>query len=264
LKWRQLALRYWELVNKNELMALGGQVTYYLILSFFPLLIFFLTLAGYADVSSEKVFEDLKYILPQEISSLVESIIYEIFSTHSPTLLSFGMLGAFWASMNGINALLRGMSKAYGLREKRSFVRLLLISAVALIIITITIIISLLIQFYGETLGNFILSKLSLLILLLFLVLVFILLNRMSTNSKYTSRMVLPGSLFSALGWIIISLGFTIYFKHFNNFSLTYGSLGGIMVLLLWLYWSCEILLLGCALNAVLINYNLEKSKVAK
>ncbi len=74
MNWRQFFIKYWELVNKNELMALGGQVTYYMILSFFPLLLFFLTLAGYANISSEQFFEDFKYLLPEETYLMVESM----------------------------------------------------------------------------------------------------------------------------------------------------------------------------------------------
>ena len=83
----------------------------------------------------------------------------------------------------------------------------------------------------------------------------------MASNYKYSIKMIFPGSLFSAAGWIIISLAFSYYVKHFNNYTMIYGSIGGIIVLLLWLYWSTGILLLGSALNAVLIS---EKKKLGK
>lgn len=267
MNWHQFSRHYWELVNKNELMALAGQVTYYMILSFFPLLIFLMTFAGYANVSSEKIFEDFQYLLPEETYLMVESIIYEIFSQRSPTLLSFGMLGTIWASLNGISALMRGIVKAYGLKEERNFWGLKLTAIAFLFIITLTIILSITILFLGEALGNslfktlgvtsifpYLWPKLRLVIQFLLLIATFIILNRMATRSLYSSRMVLPGSLFAATGWVIISLAFSSYVRLFANFSITYGSVGGIIILLLWLYWSSEILLLGCALNAVLIE----------
>lgn len=272
LNWRNFPKRYWELVNKNELMALSGQVAYYMILSFLPLLVFFLTLAGYVNLNSEQFFEDIKYLLPEETYYFIEGIIYEIFSKQSLTLLSVGMLGAFWASLNGINALMRGIVKAYGLNEKRTFLNLKLTAIFFLLIITFIIIISFLILFFGEKIGTllfevlgfasifpFLWRKLKLIIQFSLLILTFIILNLMATHSIYESKilsfkMVLPGSLFAATGWVTISLALTYYFKHFTNFSLIYGSIAGIMFFLLWLYWSCEILLLGCALNAVLIE----------
>lgn len=274
MNWHQFFRRYWELVNKNELMALAGQVTYYMILSFFPLLILLMTFAGYADLDSEKIFEDLKYLLPEETYLMVENIVYEIFSQRSPTLLSFGMLGTVWASLNGINALMRGIVKAYGLEEKRSFLRLKLTAVAFLLIITLTIILTIIILFLGEELGNSLFKtlgvtsifpslwqKLRLVFQFLLLIITFIILNRMATRSLslYSSRMVLPGSLFAATGWVMISLAFSYYVRVFNNFSIAYGSIGGLIILLLWLYWSSEILLLGCALNAVLIEHRNKK-----
>ncbi|NLO98194.1 MAG: YihY/virulence factor BrkB family protein [Peptococcaceae bacterium] len=267
MKWRQFIEDYWELVKKNELMALGGQVSYYLLLSLFPLLIFFFTIAGFADLSSEKIFSELKYLIPVEALQIVENIVYEIFSAHSPTLLSFGMLGTVWASMNGIKALLRGMRKAYGILEKQGFFRLILSSLIVLFTITITLIITLIITLLihiGEYF-SFLRAILALIVLYLFLVFATVIFNRLATNTKYALHLILPGSLFSSAGWLLLSFGFSLYFRFFNTYSLVYGSLAGIIILLLWLYWSCEILLLGCALNSVLIkNYNSEKSKVAK
>jgi len=255
----------WKVLNQYELMALGGQVTYYMILSFFPLLIFFFTLAGFADVSSENIFEELKYLLPRDAYKFVESIIYEILATRSPTLLSFGMLATAWASTNGILSLMRGIGKAYGFVERRSIFRLLPTAFIVLFILTLSVILSLLIQFSGRQLGLHLFpvfsqtalfaglwSAFRLLILFIILAVDFMILNRIGTNSQYPWRRLLPGSLLAAAGWIVISLGSSLYFTRFSTFTLTYGSIGGIMVLLLWLYWSLEILLLGCAVNAVL------------
>jgi membrane protein len=266
LKWREFWFEFWKLIKKNELLALGGQVTYYLLLSFFPLMLFLFTLAGFADLSSEQIFNDLKYLFPPDIYQLVENIVYEIFATRKPSLLSIGMLGTLWASMNGIKALIRGMIKAYDLKEKRSFISLTLTSAAALVIVSFTLILSIIVQFFGEKHG-FLRTGFRFPFLFVFLVFAFITLNQIATKAKYTPRTVLPGSVLSAGGWLFISFAFSIYFKHFNSFTLVYGSIGGIMILLLWLYWSCVTILLGCAFNAVLIkrrNYNLGKSKVAK
>lgn len=249
-------------------MALGGQVTYYMILSFFPLLILLLTLIGYADLSSEQFFEDLKYLLPAESYLLVENIVYEVFAERSPTLLSVGMLGTVWAALNGISALMKGILKAYGLTEAWSFWKLKLAAVVFLLIIIAAVIVSIPMFFWGESLGStlfrspgfpYFWHNFRLVIEFFILIATFILLNSMATQAGYSFRALLPGSLFAATGWVVISLAFSYYVKNFNNFSVTYGSIGGIMVLLLWLYWSSEILLLGSALNAVLINGNKKK-----
>ena len=105
MKWRQFIEDYWELVKKNELMALGGQVSYYLLLSLFPLLIFFFTIAGFADLSSEKIFSELKYLIPVEALQIVENIVYEIFSAQSNP-------SVFWYARNSLGFHERNQSLA--------------------------------------------------------------------------------------------------------------------------------------------------------
>lgn len=242
-------------------------MTYYIILSFFPLLIFLLTLAGYAQVTSQQLFENIRYLFPEQTYRLVENIVYEILATRSPTLLSFGMLGAIWTSHNGISALIRGIVKAYGLTDKRSYFRmealsfsLLLLICVVLIFILSTI---LLLDvkggpFFQTTVFSqssiFLRQAIRFVIQIIFLIGAVMLLNRLAAGRKYPWRMVFPGSLFTAAGWLVLSQGFSVYFRHYDQYTMTYGSIGGIMVLLLWLYWGTEILLLGSALNAVLIE----------
>lgn len=268
MKWRTFFLNYWEIVNKNELMALGGQVTYYMILSFFPLIILVLTVISSLDMTNDQFFDSFKFLLPEETYMMVKSIVDEIFSTRSsPALLSFGMLGAFWASLNGINALIRGVVKAYGIPESRSFFHLKYAALIFLVVIVLAIIFSFIILVIGDNLADALLKyfgtnslftylwqDLRLLIQFLFLTATFTFLNRIATKHVYPIKRYFPGSLLAAAGWVILSLAFSYYVNHFNNYTLTYGSLAGIMLLLLWLYWICEILLLGCAMNAALIE----------
>ncbi|KUO58863.1 MAG: hypothetical protein APF84_14110 [Gracilibacter sp. BRH_c7a] len=248
-------------------MAVGGQVAYYIILSFFPLLIFLLTLAAYFNLTIHQLFKDLPYLIPAQSYSIIDKVLTEVLSSRSPTLLSLSMFGAFWASLNGINALMRGIGKAYQIKETRSFIRFKLTAILFLIILFLAMILSFTILVFGEKLGNllfqffeagslfpYIWQKLRLLIQFCFLVLTFLILNQMATRAKYSTWLMFPGSLIAATGWVVISLAFSFYVRHFNNYSVTYGSIGGIIILILWIYWSSAIFLLSCAFNAVLIE----------
>ncbi len=250
------------------MLAVGGQVAYYIILSFFPLLIFLLTLAAYFNLTIHQLFEDLPYLIPAQSYSIIDKVLTEVLSSRSPTLLSLGMLGAFWASLNGINALMRGIGKAYQIDETRSFIKFKLTAILFLIIIFIAMILSFTILVFGEKLGNllfqffeagstfpYIWQKLRLVIQFCFLVLTFLILNQMATRAKYSTWLMFPGSLIAASGWVVISLAFSFYVRHFSNYTVTYGSIGGIFILILWIYWSCAIFLLSCAFNAVLIEF---------
>ena len=248
-------------------MAVGGQVAFYIILSFFPLLIFILTLAAYFNLSSYQLLEDLPYLIPSESYLIIDTVITEVLSSRSPTLLSLGMLGAFWASLNGINAMMRGIGKAYQIVETRSFINFKLTAIGFLIILFVAMLLSFVSLVLGEKLGSllfnlleadsifpYIWQKLRLIIQFCFLLLTFLILNQLATRAKYSTWHMFPGSLIAATGWIVISLAFSFYVSHFNNYSVTYGSIGGIIILILWIYWSCAIFLLSCAFNAVLIE----------
>ncbi|UWG98782.1 YihY/virulence factor BrkB family protein [Dehalobacter sp. DCM] len=267
MKWHFFFREYWKIVNRNELMALGGQVTYYMILSFFPTIIFLLTLISSLDMTNDHFFNSLKFLLPEGTYVMVKGIVDEIFGTRStPALLSFGMLAALWASLNGINALIRGIVKAYGMEESRSFFHLKYTALVFLIVIVLAMIFSFIILVIGDALADafmnllgttgvlmYLWQELRLIIQFLFLTATFVFLNRIATKRMYGLKRYFPGSLFASAGWVLLSLAFSYYVNHFNNYTLAYGSLAGIMLLLLWLYWICEILLLGCAMNAALI-----------
>jgi len=264
--------KYIEIISKNELMALGAQVTYFMILAFFPMLIFLLTLLSYTPFANSEVLFSLSYLLPEETYLMVSKAVYEIIESRSPTLLSFGMAASLWASLNGVNALMHGINKAYGLKETRSYLKLKGLSILFLFFLVISIILTLLLLVWGETLGNLLFNflgaesifpllweKLRLIFQFIVMIITFIMLNKMGTTAYLTIKEVFPGSLFSAIGWLIISHGFSIYIKNFANISIAYGSIGGIIILLLWLYWSSEILLMGCALNGTILSWKKTK-----
>ena len=251
------------------MLAVGGQVSFYIILSFFPLLIFLLTLAAYFNLTVHELLRDLPYLVPDESYTMIDRVLSEVVSSRNPTLLSLGMLGAFWASLNGINALMRGISKAYHLKETRSFIHQKLTAVFFLVILFSAMILSFTILVFGEKLGiilfrffeagslfPIIWDKLRLIIQFCFLVLTFLILNQMATNRKYSVRHMFPGSLIAAAGWVLISVAFSFYVRHFSNYTVTYGSIGGIIIFLLWIYWSSAIFLLSCTFNAVLIERN--------
>lgn len=259
---------FYDVLQKNELMALGGQVTYYIILSFFPLLLFLLTLASYTPLSNSEILGNLSYFLPEQTYEMVISVVNEMIQSRSTTLLSFSMLITIWVALNGINALIRGINKAYGFKESRSFLRLKFVSLLFLLIMFLAIFLTLILLVWGQILGEFFFnffqatstfallwSKLRLVVQFAFLILTFSILNRMATTRNLSFKQVLPGSFMAAIGWVLISIGFSFYIKNFSNIAVAYGSIGGIIILLLWLYWSSEILLLGSALNAVLLKY---------
>ena len=257
---------------EDDVPALGAQVTYYLLLSFFPFLIFLITLISYTPLTSDVMLGNLSYILPRDAYEAITGAFRQTVNARSRTLLSFSMAAAIWASSNGILAMIRGINKAYDQKETRPFWKTRGISILFTIALAVLILLTLLILVFGETLGEYIFFLLGFSYLfnvswdiirfiaaLAILTLVFIFIYRWMPNCRLSFIEVLPGSVFSTAGWILISLAFSYYVNNFTYYSNMYGSIGGIIVLLLWLYWSSVIILLGGEINATLARVTSDK-----
>ncbi|MGE5389938.1 MAG: YihY/virulence factor BrkB family protein [Deltaproteobacteria bacterium] len=266
-RWVMLVLEFYGRFQSHEIPALGAQMSYYLILAFFPFIIFLLTLLSFTPLTGDLALYDLSRLIPASAYDLVQDVVAQTMATRRHTLLSFGLLFTLWSAVTGVNALIRGVNKAYSERESRSFWKHTGISITFTTGLVLVIILALTLLVAGKQLGSMFFSYLGVtelfhlswdlfryLVPLSVMFLVFILFYRYAPNRKTSWQQVIPGSLFSTLGWVGTSWGFAYYVNHFANYSRTYGSLGAFIVLLLWLYLSSMIILLGAEINAVLEN----------
>ncbi len=252
-------------IKEDEVTALAAQLTYHLILAFFPFLFFLLTLAGYTNIAGEKVLTELGRLLPSNTYDTVLQIIYELLEQRSSTLLSFSMLATVWIASSGLSAITRGINKAFDQRETRPIWKLKIFSVIYTIGFALILLLLFIAIVFGEIFGKYIFDFLgyphlfssvwntvryimSFVSAFLLLAAIYFLLP----NRKMKFREIIPGSIFSSFLWIFISLLFSFYVNNFNNYSRIYGSIGGVMVLLLWLYWSSIIILTGGEINATL------------
>lgn len=251
--------------REDDVPALGAQLTYYLILAFFPFLIFLVSIVGFAKLSADVLLNEFIMVLPSDSGVTVREIITEVTENSSGAHLSLGMLATIWAASNGVNAIIKGLNKAYDEEENRPFWKVRGMSVLATFVLAIVILVSMVMLVFGKGIGQylfqwmnypagfkFIWGVLKLAIPLFALFFVFMLLFRVTPNRKLTWKAVVPGSIFTTIGWIVSSLLFSFYVNQFGNYTKTYGSLGGIIVLLIWLYWSSIIVLLGGEVNATL------------
>ncbi|WP_341347293.1 YihY/virulence factor BrkB family protein [Paenibacillus sp. FSL H3-0469] len=257
----------WVKINDDDVQGIAAQLTYYLILSLFPFLIFIMTLIGYANISLEKNIEQLEQIMPAEAISIIEEILQDVSAGRSQTLLSFGMLATLWAASKGINAIIKGLNRAYEIDESRVFWKIRGIALLATLTIGFVVLLSMLLLVLGSWLKTqvFLLvdlpygfqklwDLLQYAIPLFVMFIVFTLLYWIAPSRRLALREVMPGALFTTIGWITTSILFSVYVNQFSDFSKTYGSLGGVTVLLIWLYISSFIILAGGEINAVLLN----------
>ncbi|EEG76817.1 YihY/virulence factor BrkB family protein [Dethiobacter alkaliphilus] len=260
---KQLYLR----IQENETTARGAQLSYFFILSIFPFLIFLITLIDYTPLSQQHTLDQLALLLPDNAFAIVEQIVSEVEAADNFTLLSLGILGTIWTASRGTAALIKSLNKAYDITESRSFFVLNTIGIAATLALALLILFTLSFLVFGQVIGELAFQYLGLeglfqalwpvlrfSIPLLIIFVSFTLLFLYSPNCRLRLRHVYPGAIFSTLAWIIASQAFAFYVNNFGNFSRTYGSIGGIIVFMIWLYLSSVVVLLGGEINATLYN----------
>lgn len=256
-------------IQEHEVTALAAQSTYYLVLSFFPFLIFIITMISYTPLLSEEIIYELEPFLPEETFQLVMDNIRSILNARSGALLSTGMLVTVFLASNGVAALLKGINKAYKNTEKRPYWKVRGMAVLLTLALALLISLSLLLLVFGQLIGNYVFDLLGLpelfkeiweaariVVSLAAMIIMFTVFYKVSPQQKVSIKESIPGAIFATIGWLVLSYGFAYYVNHFGNYSVTYGSIGAIIVLLTWLYLSSVVIILGGEINAWRINEN--------
>lgn len=260
-------------LQQVEISALGAQLAYFFLLSFFPLLIFLVTLLPYLNLETEQVYSFLVNLMPDEVYRLIESTLNEVLTNRNSSLLSIGILGTLWSASKGINAVIRALNKAYDTERRVGIVDrgLSLVFTIALVVVLGA---ALALPVFGQQVGYFLFSivgieeqfeslwyniRWSIPPLLIFLVLMGLYWFVPNTEPRLKIMGVWPGAVFSTLSWLALTYGFSFYISNFGNYSATYGSIGGVIILMLWLYFTGMILIFGAVLNATMQKRALQK-----
>lgn len=257
-----------------DIYGMGAQLAYFFLLSFFPLLIFLVTLLPYLNLKQELVFDFIESIVPTEVFLLTQGTLTEILTNQNGGgLLSIGIVGTIWSASRGVNALIKTLNRAYDTEVKPSLFDRgwALIFTISLVVV---ILLALLLPIFGH---HFIYGLFSYLgveesfstfwrimqwiipPILIFIVLILMYWVIPGTNPRLHFSSVLPGAIFATVSWLVLIYAFSFYVNNFGKFSSTYGSIAGVIVLMLWLYLTGIILIFGGLLNATMHKREIEK-----
>lgn len=269
---RVLGRRVWEEFYAGSLLTHAAALSFYFLLALFPLLLFLITILGFLTNSGNEMrtslFAQLSRIAPPSASALVYATIDEVAREADGSKLSFGLITALWVASSGVAALGDSLNAMYGVKESRPYWRTRL-SSIGLTVALIVLIVSpLMLMLYGGEIGEAIAnyfnqgssfitvwSVLQVPIALAFVLVSFALIYYFAPN-VYDQKWywITPGSIAGVLLWLLVSLLFRLYLRHFDSYSLTYGSLGAVVVLSLWFYLTGTAILLGGKINAEIEN----------
>ncbi|WBW99269.1 YihY/virulence factor BrkB family protein [Oceanirhabdus sp. W0125-5] len=249
----------------DQISKVAAVLSYFSLLSFFPFMIFLLTLVSYSEISVDSLVQELGKFLPESAYELVKSVIIDTFQSSNQNLLSFGILFALYAGSGGIRAIMDGLNTAYNVKENRNFIFIFFISIVYTVALAVIIIFSFTLIIFGEVIGNTVINwfngnrsfkyfwdfyRVGFTLFLIFIV--FVGMYCTFPARKLKIKKVIPGALFTTLGWFVSSLGFSYYVNNFANYSRVYGSLGAVIILMTWIYITSMMILIGGELNAFL------------
>ncbi|OCA82768.1 ribonuclease [Bacillus wudalianchiensis] len=251
-------------IQKSDVPDTAAQMAYYFLLSLFPLLIFAVTLLAYLPISQQDMFSLIRDYAPGDTVETIQNTLNEILENRNGGLLSFGIIATIWSASNGMNAIIKGLNHAYNVDETRPFYKARGMSVLLTFGLIFIMAAALILQVFGKQIGLFAFNYLGLsdqfltlwnwlrwLVSPLLIFGVFVGLYYLAPNLSVKCVTVLPGAIFAAIGWIIVSLGFSFYVNNFGNYSATYGSIGGIIVMMIWFYLSAMIILVGGEINAL-------------
>ena len=260
--WKESFKIFYETFQQAEVNIYAIVITYYLLLSFFPLLIALGNILPFLNLSKENVLPYIKELLPPYIYGTMKDIIGNLLEKSNGGLLSISAIGTFWAMSKGINAIRISLDKAYGVsRESLQFIRRIF-SFLMVFILIFAIFLLLLIMGFGQTILEYILPIFgqpeeilttfkalkwpvtsSVLLVTIFMLFYFV------PSAKVHFKTILPGTIFTTVGWMAVTQFYGIYITYFSKRINSYGLIGSVIFFILWLNIAATLIIIGGVIN---------------
>jgi len=264
----RLIYRVLRAIAQDELFARASGLAFDFVLALFPLMVFMLALFGLFESHGSQLLSSLlSYFadfLPSAASQLFDGIVDELAKNSGGGKVTFGIVAGLWFASGGMSSMISTLNAVFRVREARSWFKVRAIALGLTLVIAILLLSALLLVFVGNQVVDWLAAEFSWSSFLavawkdfrwpaaaLFVMISFSLVYYAGPNlAKHRRHWVTPGSLFGMLLWLASSVGLRIYLHFFNTYSATYGSLGAVMILLVWLYVAGLAFLIGGEINA--------------
>ncbi len=265
LRVRELARRVYAQTWEHGVLDRAAGLSYYFLFALFPTLLFLTALLGLAPIPHlmDQLMGYVGRVLPGDAASLVTKTLGEVVRGARGSLLSIGVLGALWAASTGMGSIITALNAAYDVKDRRPWWKQRL-SAIALTIgFSLFTLTALLLLVFGERIGEGVAGMIGLgtvftrtwniarwPVLILCVLAGITLVYYLAPAVRQRWHWVTPGAAFALVAWLVVSGGLRLYVAYFGNYNATYGSIGGVILLMLWLYLSGVVLLVGAEINA--------------
>jgi membrane protein len=267
LSWRELIRRTVRETLSDDAQGLASQLAYYFFLALFPALLCLIAIASFFPLQNftETVVTALGPFAPTEMINIIRQEMMTIAEGNHGGLLTVGMLGALWSSSSAVVSVIGAMNRAYDVEESRPWWKVRLTAIALTIALSLMVVLAFTLIVLGPQLADFLAShfafgnvfvwtwKIFQWPLAFVLVAVAIgLIYYFAPDAEQDWVWITPGSLVATMLWLLGSLAFRFYAVNFGHYEATYGAIGGVILLLLWFYWSGLAIVIGAEMNAEL------------
>jgi membrane protein len=266
--WKSLAKNVYREILEDRALGYAAELAFFSILSLFPLLICILSILSFIPASRQLALQYLSQVMPEEAMGLVRSWVTELVNQRSSAVLSFGLLFTLWSASSGIVALMDVLNVAYEVpKERRSFLKTRFVALMLTIALALLILGGCALVIYGGGPARWVLLQLkspetyywigrgtSYLSGAILLFAALQLTYNYAPDVDRGANRTWPGSIFGTVAILFCSYLFSIYLRFGPSYNATYGSLGAIVVLMIWLYVVGLIFMIGAEINSELLK----------
>lgn len=258
-------------VGEDDLSGRAAEMAYKFFLAFMPFLIFLVAAGAFVaeiagiDDPSGQLMNQIGPSLPDDAASVLRTQLESLTSSRSAGLLSFGIIGSIWAASSGVGTVMKALNRILEVEEERPLPLRYAVAVGLTVFAGAFILASVVVVIAGQTYGSEIAASLGLtgfassaVLVLRFALVTLLLLSAVSfvywaaPAIELPFKFITPGAVFFVLLWLVFTTLFGVYVANFGSYNATYGALGGVVILLVWLYFSSFLFLLGAQINAVL------------
>jgi membrane protein len=265
LPWPAIARRTAREVVADDCFGLAAQLAYYFLLALFPALLFLVALVSFVPVEGvlEAITGVLARVLPPEALSLIQDQVLKIADNKDAGLLTLGLLGAIWSTSAGVSAIIGTLNRVYDIEEGRPWWQVRLVALGLTMALAVFIVVATGLVLAGPSAIERVAAMVNMdrafaifwqilrwPVALSLVVLGVALIYYYAPDAEQDWVWITPGSVFATFLWLITSVAFKFYVANFASYHATYGAIGGVIVLMLWLYASALAVLIGAELNA--------------
>lgn len=261
-------------IIENDFFGMAAEMGFMLVIGIFPFMLFLMAIFGWMGNKSlmDPIIIFLANFMPDQAMNLIITVLSEVmFFSQGGIMAIGGFMATMFLSMNAMAVVLKGLNRAYKVKETRNLIYTRVLSLLMILVDVMVLFLSINLIVFGKVIINFLvthmfISKFIAIVLLtlrwpiafaaLFLMafLSYYILPDLRGNERFKRKSAIPGSFFFVIFWLVASWGFSIYVNNLKTYNMVYGTIGAFAVLMVWLYYTSILILIGGEINSQTYN----------